>query len=866
MILSRIPANTLARKQAFKKASCAILPRQTSLLNFILRNNNNSSIFQVRTFKNLSARLAEESSTKVPNPVSKPVTTEIPITQVAREQTAQLYLDNVFPLRMGVLDIRQVFFRNSKNFLESKAHQAIPSDELPYNFAIKEILARTKDGGAIVTFSFKSTDGSKVDVAKDIVSRVNEYIVSHNIVAPYNLQSVRAFLVKGSPFMEDMIARYPTNRLRIEFQGEAVNVERLYRHLRPYGKVFDIALYPNPIVAKDPARYAIAQFTRTRFATSARNCLHGHYIDGTRLNILYEKQLRTNVVKDWLVNHPRITIPVLAAIFAGVTYVVFDPIRVFFITSKINQRFNPQEYAVYRWLRNETWARLMPGGSRDLASAGTSVWADDTEKTEKLISWLAETPETFVLVSGHKGSGKSALVKSAIKDRKNKLFIDCEAVGSGRNQSDMTKNLAKEVGYFPVFTWVSSMSGLIDTVVAATTGQKTGFSANPDSQTKAILETVAIALRDVVPNEKEARKRAEEEAERENFLERLKSLITGRKAKRNATTDNEKSSEEADEDKLDEKSIPIVVIDNYMYRETTKNAKLWEELAEWAALLIENEIAHVVFVSSNAGVMKTLGKALPGKSFSNIALSDAPPEMAMSFINKQLGSEVQDPDLRPVVAALGGRLTELELLVQKMKMKMDAQTAFEDIVTRNLIEIRKYGFGDSSDESNKLEWSSTQFWTIVKLLTNKMSINYDELKWGPAFLGDDAPLRAMERAELIMIVQKEGRANSIRPGKPVFYTVFNRLTSDTIFAASMEVESNMALKKQSEADIAKLEDNINKLTNINAPNRPPKEIETRIKFLLTKVASIQKLIEEYDNKIKAAKEVISKSWVDNDDE
>lgn len=251
-------------------------------------------------------------------------------------------------------------------------------------------------------------------------------------------------------------------------------------------------------------------------------------------------------------------------------------------------------------------------------------------------------------------------------------------MGSGRNQSDMTKNLAKEVGYFPVFTWVSSMSGLIDTVVAATTGQKTGFSTKPDSQTKAILETVALALRDVVPNEKEARERAEEEAQRENFLDRLASIITGRKAKPSVSS-NEKSSEDADEDKLDEKSIPIVVIDNYMYRETAKNAKLWEELAEWAALLIENEIAHVVFVSSNAGVMKTLGKALPGKTFSNITLSDAPPEMAMSFINKQLGSEMQDPGLRDVVAALGGRLTELELLVQKMKMKMDAQSRFKKV-------------------------------------------------------------------------------------------------------------------------------------------------------------------------------------------
>jgi hypothetical protein len=50
--------------------------------------------------------------------------------------------------------------------------------------------------------------------------------------------------------------------------------------------------------------------------------------------------------------------------------------------------------------------------------------------------------------------------------------------------------------------------------------------------------------------------------------------------------------------------------------------------------------------------------------------------------------------------------------------------AFEDIVTRNLIEIRKYGFGDSqSDEENKLEWSPIQFWTIVKQLTNKISVS-----------------------------------------------------------------------------------------------------------------------------------------------
>lgn len=94
-------------------------------------------------------------------------------------------------------------------------------------------------------------------------------------------------------------------------------------------------------------------------------------------------------MKDWLENHPRITVPIIAAIAAGVTYAIFDPLRDFFITSKVTQRFNPEEYKLYRWLRNETWARLL--NTKD-PKAGKYVYADDTEKIGRLRSWLAETP------------------------------------------------------------------------------------------------------------------------------------------------------------------------------------------------------------------------------------------------------------------------------------------------------------------------------------------------------------------------------------------------------------------------------------------------------------------------------------------
>ncbi|KAI9249027.1 RNA12 protein-domain-containing protein [Sporodiniella umbellata] len=735
---------------------------------------------------------------------------------------------------MSSWDIRQLVFRNSEAFLKARVKQAIPSKDLPHHFEVKDILARTKDGGAIVKFSYSSTEETKAVVAKELVDRIQGYIQKSSLVAPFNFQQLRTFLVKGQPFLEDLLARYPTQRLRIEFQGDPVHIERLYEQLRPYGKIFDISLHPNPNVGKDPSRYAIVQFKRIRSATSARNCLHGYTVDGTRLNVLYERQMRTNVFKEWLMSHPRITIPIAAAMFAGVTYAVFDPIRAFFITSKVTHRFNPDEYAIYRWLRKETWDRLI--SSKRRRHTEESAWASDFEQTERLGSWLTETP------------GKGITVRY-------KIYIDCGKIANARNQSEITKNLAKEVGYFPLFTWIASMNGFIDTMIMATTGQKAGFSTTPSSQIKDVLESVALALRDMV----NPISQTEQGSRNEEWIEKTKKLIS-EKAQKAITLQKDENEGKI----LDQKSIPVVVIDNFMCRETVKNAFLWDELSEWAALLIENNIAHVVFVSSNASVMKYLGKALPGKTFASLALSDSPQEKSLAFVKKQLGEDIDDPNLDKVVSALGGRFTELELLIQKMKMNMDAESAFEDIVARNLTEIRKCGFGDISAKDNKLDWTPIQFWTILKLLHSSPSVNYDELKWGSIFNGCDLPIKAMERAELITVVHKNGRPNSIKPGKPIHYVVFGRILSDTVFASSMEIDTNMYLKKQAEENMAKLEDTIEKLSNISQPNRPPREVETRIRYLLAKLSALQQTIEVHDTAIKTAKEIVSKDWLESE--
>jgi putative cell wall-binding protein len=162
------------------------------------------------------------------------------------------------------------------------------------------------------------------------------------------------------------------------------------------------------------------------------------------------------------------------------------------------------------------------------------------------------------------------------------------------------------VGYFPVFTWVASLSGLLDTFVFATTGQKSGLSSSPENQIKQVLETVAVSLRDIVPNESEKRRQAEEKENKATLLEKFERYMTGHKRpiQKKVKTDEESEQER----KALELSTPVVIIDNYLHRETAKSEVLWKEIAEWASLLIENEVAHVVIVSSNAGVIKPLAK------------------------------------------------------------------------------------------------------------------------------------------------------------------------------------------------------------------------------------------------------------------
>lgn len=174
-------------------------------------------------------------------------------------------------------------------------------------------------------------------------------------------------------------------------------------------------------------------------------------------------------------------------------------------------------------------------------------------------------------------------------------------------------------------------------------------------------------------------------------------------------------------------ALPIVVLRGFASKsDSTKHEVLWETLADWAAVLVENQVAHVLFVSDSITVTKKLSRALPNKPFNQITLDDASPEASVSWLRARLADfDKTLPDSsRAAVSRLGGRQTDLEQLVAKVQAGFEVEEAVDDIVARSATEIRKTYFGDDEAESKGLKWTREQAWKILVGLTQQDEVSY----------------------------------------------------------------------------------------------------------------------------------------------
>jgi hypothetical protein len=372
---------------------------------------------------------------------------------------------------------------------------------------------------------------------------------------------------------------------------------------------------------------------------------------GTKFKINYERKIKLSVVKDWLLNHPRIVIPALAALVAAITVIIFDPIRTFFIEMKIKSTLQTSENQVIQWIRKQaSKANIAYFGHRRADPRGlAAIWEDRQKDISQVQAWLTEAAETFIVIHGPRGSGKRELVlDQALKDHSYKVVIDCKQIHDARGDTAKISRAAAQVGYRPIFSWMNSISSFVDLAAQGMIGTKAGFSETLDAQLSKIWQNTAVAMKRVA--------------------------LAGRRK-------DDKDLNLTDDEYLEAhpEKRPVVVIDNFVY--DSEHAVVLDKMTEWAASLTTASIAHVIFLTSDTSFAKPLSKALPNQVFHTIGLGDCSPEVGRRFVLSHLDVDATDDGKAPTVKrdkdalnglddcirVLGGRVTDLEFMAHRIE-------------------------------------------------------------------------------------------------------------------------------------------------------------------------------------------------------
>ncbi|RMZ77953.1 hypothetical protein DV738_g4171, partial [Chaetothyriales sp. CBS 135597] len=789
---------------------------------------------------------------------------------LTKQNEGIFFFDNIFPLRLQWLakipflnpdrSIPDLLKRvNNPNAVLSDPagiiQLAMPSS-LP--LTITEIIPRVRDGGVYVKFSHDSSISPE-----ELEASLRTHLRETPIRPWFNpFQRVRALLVQGKPWIEDLY-RIPSSRLKVEFlptspeaSAAELTQETLYSLFRKFGKLAEIT--PQPTDSKVVPRYAIIDYERKRFGCMAKNCMHGYVLPesggggktGTRLNVRYEERQKSHWYSSWITNHPRIAIPILVAILTSLAVAIFDPIRVFSIKSHITHGMSVSEITdqpIVKWLRKQLlrgydYIRFRKPRSED--ESPRIAWEDRQAQIQQLQTWLIETADTFIVVHGPRGAGKREFVmEEVLKDRRNKLLIDCKRVQEARGEASTIAAAAAEVGYRPVFTWMNSISSLIDLAAMGTIGTKTGFSETLESQLGRIWNLTATALK--------------------------QTALSNRKP-------DDKDAQLADDEWLEAhpEHRPVVVIDNFLHKSHEGNSSLvYDKLAEWGALLTSSNIAHVIFLTANVSFSKSLGKALPDRIFRQITLGDCTPEVAKKLVISRLDAtndqEATDDEkklpankiradlgeLDGVISVLGGRLTDLEFLARRIRSGESPGSAVRQIIEQSASEILKMYLIDT--EFTPREWNPQQAWVLIKELAENESLRYNDVVLMDTFKSNgDRILQALEQAELITITATNGRPQTIKPGKPVFQAAFEYLTADEVLKARLDLAIVKDQIGSESATVDKCEKELQMLAEL--PNAP--DLRPRIRYLLRKVLKSQSEIDKLEARAAGLKKVIKERW------
>ncbi|ESK85972.1 hypothetical protein Moror_9473 [Moniliophthora roreri MCA 2997] len=836
------------------------------------------------------------------------------LSQAADSQQVEgcAYVDSVLPVQLGRFDLRRYIGLLREENLLSAIQERFSASDLD-GFRLVSVEPHPKDGGVFVKFRY-----SPVIQESEIEQKLGELVRRHGGISSWTGRRVSdVWLVRGSPWKEDM-NRFASPIIKVVFEGPDVHEESLYRLFRPYGRIQEIT-EPTPVPA-GTLRSSTITFDRVHSATIARNVIHGFQHQSTRLRCIYQYPIQGHAIRDWISKHPKIFLPAVFFLIGTLTYTIFDPIRIAMVEGKMLDWFSLQEFKLYKWLRANTFDRLYTSSDSTSTKSSHNVWKERKDAESAIKAYLTDLPSTVTFIHGPQGSGKTTMVESVLKETgRVSLIIDCRELQKTTSDTQLVDALARQTGYWPVFSFLSSMNNLIDLASMGLIGQKAGLSSSMEEQLQEILDIVATALKNIsashradIQKEIKMREKNEilqkEEGRRreavrkgiwhdgrldcvagngimselglgdENFSEAdAESVPTEGGVTIEPKANTEKSTEKASKkDKHSRKqkslediqvldSLPIVLIRNFATKGGLRREQLMEVLAKWAAKLAESQIAHVIVISDNRENSKRLAKALPSKPLNSIPVYDADSASALSYVQQKLRDAEIDIQFSgeetSYLERLGGRSSDLESLIHKVRNGQAVKEAVEEIINRGVGELRKTAFGDDSEDAKNLPWTREQAWVVLKLLSRQAEVPYHEVLLNFPFKGDEAALRNMEQAELIAIGTYNGRPSVVRPGRPVYRWVFERLVSDKIFQAVQEIAYNEAQVSSAESSVKSCEEELLKLKDIGwNPTKwfwsdPPSR---RAEYILSKMMDAERKLETLERKNVELKKALAK--------
>ncbi|EGG25056.1 hypothetical protein DFA_03302 [Cavenderia fasciculata] len=735
-------------------SSSSLFRSSSSVSSSYYKNNSLWSSVQQQQQQSTSSLLKRDISTSTRSSSYAPPLWEKPaeqqklntVTTPSEEEPKEykegiLWINNLYPIKISRLDFRSLLFH-------------IPITErlkaiFPKDVEILSIEKRFKEGGAYVYFR----SSSKEESVEDIANRIEELFNAHKKHFHFSGAHARSTLVKGKPFVDDIDVRLPSYTLKLTFKGAELQIDDVFRLLRPYGHIRHMYIPDN--IPKDQPKYAIITFRRMEGAIAARNCLHNEYLPefGTTLYFDYELMMRINKLKDQFSKHPKIMIPLAGILATLLTILLFNPLREYFMDRELDKILTFEDI-------DDDW---------------------QTRIEEKMLnSHFNYRPNSIIMISAPKGSGKSSLIDKIIEGRPNTLLVDCTQEVNA-NDEEFIENLSKAIGFFPSFGVYGSLLGWVDMIIPTGKGI---FHSSTNNQ----LQTIFKLL--------------------DNVLER-------------------RADKEFPVDQHQPYPYPLIVIDGFFgmiaAMENKEKANLIQDsIIQWAITSTIKGNAHVVFISSDPFAGDTIKKHLTNRGggiVNTIHLGDVPPVSAQEYIRNKLGKSLSNDDFENIASLLGGRYSDLNMLAQKVMSGDSVPMALNGMVNKAVGEIRADGFGlskrsDSKKDKESMKWTRPQIWETIKRIAESNYVSYDDLLFS-VFIGDETSLNNLILSGLLRF-QSINNERMVTAYSPLYRSAFKAMVDDLEFCVGMDIFAQKSRIEEELNKLSKVEDELLKLKNLSA--------------------------------------------------